>query len=139
MINERERLEQARARLAQKRLTRRREDSVIELVEALKVEIQAARAEGKTWREITSDIAGGESIKTDSVRLAFSRLQACAPKTDAVPRGKRRRAEPASEVHADPAAVAQVIHSPTEAPDAGLFAPMFDAQDTRGRSLEGQA
>lgn len=128
MINERERLEQAKVRLAHAALSKRRAGSVIGLVEVLEPEIREARARGKTWPEIARDIAGNETIKPDAVRLGYRRLQAAV--------AERRDHSRKRLVQAD--AVAQLVsgnvQSPLPAPDAGVFSAMFDAQDTRGRS-----
>lgn len=134
MINDRELLEQARSRLAQNALLKRRAGSVIGLVEALQSEIGEARARGKTWRDITRDIAGNDSLKPDAVRLGYRRLQAMAGAERREPNRKR-----AQQAHAVAQPVAGIIQSPPPRFDAGLFAPMFDAQDTRRRSNgEGQ-
>lgn len=129
MINERTRLEQARLRLAQATLPRRREGAVIGLVELLKMEIGAARSRGKSWRDIANDIAGNDSLKPDAVRLAYRRLQAAT--ADRCEEKNRARILEAG-VGTQPTSVA--TQSLPETSEAGVFSLMFDAQDTRGRS-----
>ncbi len=63
----------AKARLATKEPRRRRPNSVAAKVEALRPDIQAARAAGKGWLQIAANISDGEPLNADAVRVAFSR------------------------------------------------------------------
>lgn len=66
--------------------------SISAKVAALKNEIAAARAAGKTWQEIRDDIVDDSSVSPDTVRIAYAR--AC----------RRRAAPPAQAKGADPVA-----------------------------------
>jgi hypothetical protein len=133
MINERERLEQAKARLAQKPELRHRPQTIIGLVRDLEVEIRQARARGKLWSDIANDLAGDEAIRPDSVRLAFSRLQSRSMSMRATPKTKRK-----SSKHTIGTACSEQnsASSTGSSKFEGLFAPMFDAKDALGRNRE---
>lgn len=151
-------LADAKARLAAPHASKRRKGSIAEKVEALRPEIEAARAAGKTWKRIAIDVSFGEELNADAVRIAFARSQgdkmsavwvnehgsepAAPPETiDA-----SKLVDPTGSVHSaesvDPVYASKSADDPiqTTLPDEGLlgdmFAPMFDARDTRGRGCD---
>lgn len=131
MINERERLEQAKSRLAQKAPPRHRPQTIIGLVRDLEPEIMQARARGKLWSDIARDLSGDEAIRPDSVRLAFSRLRSQAVPVSTKVKSQSRPAKSKQGIASSPVSA---VTAPTSPAGAGLFAPMFDAQDTIGRN-----
>lgn len=131
MTMERSKIEQARTRLAHDEPARCRDGSVTHLVRELLPEIHDARQRGKSWEQITLDIADGEELKHDTVRQAYGRLKESAKGEAGINAGRSHRKVKAATTTAQ-AKPAQVISRPEPSGDAGLFAPMFDARDTMG-------
>jgi hypothetical protein len=122
-------LSEARARLAKAEPRRPRPNTIAARVEALLPEIQAARAAGKTWSQIAAAMSDGEPLNADAVRVAFAR--SCKTPASTTSRRTNARTAPAS------------VSEPTKTPNKriieedsfpDMFAPMFDARDTRGRN-----
>jgi hypothetical protein len=150
-------LADAKARLAISQGSRRRKGSIAAKVEALRPEIEAARAAGKTWKQIARDISDGEELNEDAVRIAFNRGGKARSTTPASTSGGASKqtaaskpvdvSQPikASEPSGGPVGTskqvdaAKLVGTPAP-PSAGdealirdMFAPMYDARDTRGR------
>lgn len=124
-------LANAKSLLANSEKRRHRIGSVAERVAALLPEIEAARANGKTWRQIAIDLSDGELLNADAVRIAFDRCG--KPKRVITPAPRNGTAKSARPTKPNRAALSSAADEPVI---ADMFAPMFDARDTRGRNTE---
>lgn len=139
-------LADAKNRLAAPQASKRRKGSIAGKVEALRPEIEAARKARKNWKQIAADISGGEELNADAVRIALGRIQKLEPFADPVNVDESK--QPALADTIDNSSLINSVDAPkpadgsseTPLPDEGLFgemfAPMFDARDTRGRGCD---
>lgn len=132
MVDRNKWMADAKARLAIQQEHTHRVNSVAERVAALRPEIEAARAAGKGWRQIASDLCGSGEVQPDTVRIAFAR--GGKVKCAAAPVSREVKAK-ATGAAAKAPSKRPVDDSLTE----DMFAPMFDARDTRGRCAEDTA
>lgn len=125
-------LRQARMRLASNKANRFRPGSVAGTVANLLPEIHDALRRKKPWKQIACDIAGDGSLKTDTVRQAYHRLQR-DPEHGSGSMTKTLSPETTAEVPTLPAKapVTEVTRQADSLLDTGLFAPIFDVKYTR--------
>lgn len=157
MVDNTQWLADAKARLAVSQGSRRRTGSIAAKVEALRPEIEAARAAGKTWKQIALDISDdGEELNEDAVRVAFNRIKKAqgvpaAPAADGSTKraAARKPTDTPNAVDTSPpiatseaSEVSESEDKPTESSQpadgvfADMFAPLLDARDTRGRGSD---
>lgn len=154
MVDNTKWLADAKTRLAITQGTRRRAGSIAAKVEALRFEIEAARAAGKTWKQIALDISDSEELNADAVRIAYDRgskaQRALAAPVKASAENPAAARKPTGTPNvtdgpqpaniSEPVEMSKSVDKPAEAslPDegllAGMWAPLLDARDTRGRS-----
>lgn len=128
MIDTNKWIAEAKDRLAISERTHR-PGSAVDKVAALLPEIQAARAAGKTWRQIAVDLSDGDELNTDAVRVAFGRCH--RHKQPSPSNRKKQPSRSRDNKNSVPTKIEQSVADNGFISD--MFAPMFDARDTDGR------
>ncbi|MEA1015327.1 hypothetical protein [Sphingosinicella sp. LY1275] len=130
MTDRSEYLNEARSRLAKPAAGRRRPDSLAARVEALKPEIQKARIAGKTWSEIAADIADGQTLNADVVRVAFAR---CGPATRSKARSRSKLRPKLASARNPPTTTER---GRDDEPVQQVFDPLYDVLDNQRAARE---